>query len=99
MKTPCWRGENTVLRGVFAVPRIYGFLKDLGEFQREMPHACWRTLRTVPCIRHVLKDLAELEGTSRCIYGFLKDLAKNRVFRPENDASPCNYGFLKDLVD
>ena len=80
MPTPCWRGENTVFRGVFAVPRIYGFLKDLAECQREMPHKRLRTLRTMPYIRHVLEDLAELEGTSRCIYGFLKDLAKKPRF-------------------
>ena len=80
MPTPCWRGENTVFHGVFAVPRIYGFLKDLAEFQREMPHARLRTSRAVPCIRHVLKDLAEVEGASRCIYGFLKDLAKKPRF-------------------
>ena len=60
-----------------------------------MPHKRFRTLRAAPCIRHFLKDLAELEGTSRCIYGFLKDLDEPSRARLR---APRIYGFLKDLV-
>jgi hypothetical protein len=42
MPTPCWRGENTVFHGVFAVPRIYGFLKDLAKVAA---HCAERKLR------------------------------------------------------
>jgi hypothetical protein len=90
------RGKNTVSRQVFASPCIYGFLKDLAKFHREMPHKRFRTLRAAPCIRHFLKDLAELEGTSRCIYGFLKDLAEPS--RARLRAPPLIYLILKALA-
>jgi hypothetical protein len=90
------RGKNTVSRQVFASPYICGFLKDLAKFQRKMPYKRFRTLRAVPCIRHVLNDLAELEGTSRCIYGFLKDLAEPS--RARLRAPPRIYLVLKDLA-
>ena len=95
-ETPCLRGKNTVLRQVFASSCIYGFLKDLAEFQPEMPHKRFRTLCAVPCIRHVLNDLAEPEGASRCIYGFLKDLAEPS--RARLRAQPLIYLILKDLA-
>src|ERR1035441_10076210 len=52
-RTPCLRGENTVLRGDFASSRIYGFLKDLDEWKRMF-------CRTVPCISFVLNNLRDM---------------------------------------
>jgi hypothetical protein len=88
MQTTCLRGENTVLRGDLASPRIYGFLKDLCESNRER-------LRTQSCIYFVLKDLTTLKCASPRIYGFLKDLDKWK--RAYYRVVPCISFVFKDL--